>query len=285
MKTIPFICTVLFIVATCISYGQPKYEQKDKEILENIFENLGNDKAKTTADLCVLVGNTFKGTPYVAHTLELEPEQLVINLRELDCTTYAENCLAIARTIKSGNLTFEEFGNQLRTIRYREGKVDGYLSRLHYFSDWIYENEKKGLVKSESKEIANIPYDLNVDFMSKHPDSYKQLKSNDEHVSKLSEKEQEISRRTMFFIPKEKLPKFESKLQEGDIVGLTTSVKGLDITHVGIIVKQKKRVHLMHASSKAEEVIVSEETLHEYLMERKSVTGVMVARPIEERNN
>ena len=116
--------------------------------------------------------------------------------------------------------------------------------------------------------------------MSKHPDSYGQLKGNEGFVQRMKQKEAEISKRKLFFIPKDQLSKYENQLKDGDIVGLTTSVEGLDITHVGIIVHKNNRVHLMHASSVEMKVIISEQTLEDYLMGRKSVTGIMVARPL-----
>ncbi|MDX1283872.1 MAG: DUF1460 domain-containing protein, partial [Draconibacterium sp.] len=205
--------------------------------------------------------------------------QLVINLRELDCTTFAENCLAISKTIQSKNPSFEEFTKQLQRIRYRNGTIDGYPSRVHYFSDWIYENDKKNLVKHISEEIAGIPYPNQPDFMSTHPDSYEQLKANPELIPIIAEQEKAISEREYFYIPEENLAEFEKDLTDGDIVGITTRIEGLDISHVGILVRKAGRIHLMHASSKAEKVILSEETLEEYLLNSKTATGIMVARP------
>lgn len=262
------------------SISQINYQEEDKEILEHIFSELTDAGNKSTAELMVIIGKQLKQTPYVAHTLGTEEEVLVVNLRELDCTTFAENCLAIARTIKAGKPNFDSFTTELTKIRYRNGEINGYPSRVHYFSDWIYENDKAGMVKSVSQEIANIQYPLVIDFMSTHANSYKALKNNPEFIPSLSQKEKEISAREMYFLPKEKIKAFESKLLEGDIVGITTSISGLDITHVGIIVKVNGQIHLMHASSKAEKVIISEKTLNDYLKDRKSATGIMLARPI-----
>lgn len=280
MKHSKFFLLIIFLSSCFFANSQIHYQQKDKDILAEVFEELENKQDKTIAELVVLVGKFFKETPYVAHTLETDEEQLVINLRGLDCTTYAENCLAIARTIKNDNLTFERFKEELMQIRYHSGVIDGYPSRLHYFSDWIFVNDKKRLVRHVSKEIANTNYPNTVNFMSTHPDSYKQLKNNTEFQQQLAQQEKEISARKIFFLPKEKLADFESKLQEGDIIGITTSISGLDITHVGLIVKNNEKVHLMHASSKAGKVIISEITLKEYLMGRKSAIGIMVARPL-----
>ena len=255
-------------------------QEKDHQILEEVLEIFAAEKETPLPVLLIKTGTFFKETPYVAHTLEVEPEQLVINLRELDCTTFAENCLAIARTIKSKNPGFEKFADELQKIRYQNGKVDGYLSRIHYFSDWIYTNTKKGLIKDVSKDIAQTTYPLNIDFMSTHPDSYKQLKNNPEFINQLAEKEQEISSRTMYYIPEDKIAEVEDQLQDGDIAGITTNIGGLDISHVVLLVRKEGRIHILHASSAAEKVVLSENTLEDYLLNSKAATGIMVARPL-----
>ena len=275
-----FFTIILFLLAGQLFAQQMDYEPQDQVILKSICEKLQPEKNTSTANLVELVGKEFMGTPYVANTLEKMPEHLVINIRELDCTTFGENCLVIARIIKSGDTSFENYANELQKLRYRNGMIDGYPSRLHYFSDWIYENAQRGFLKRVSEEISHVPYPMETNFMSTHPDSYPQLKDNKDFVQKLKKKEAEISARKMYFLPKEKLAEYESQLRDGDIVGLTTSVPGLDITHVGIIVHVGDRVHLMHASSNEMKVIISEQPLEEYLKGRNSVTGIMVARPL-----
>jgi len=255
-----------------------KYDPKDKEILSEIFTKYGNQNKASTAELVVLIGKYFLETPYVAHTLEMEPEQLVVNLRELDCTTFVENCLAISRTIKSGELSFEKFCAELQNIRYHNGRIDNYTSRIHYFSDWIYENDKRNIVKDVSQEIANSPYPLHVNFMSTHPESYAQLKDAS-LIPVIAKQEKEISSRSMFYIPEEKLAEVEKDLIDGDIAGITTTIQGMDISHVVILIKKEGRVHLLHASSAAMKVMISENTLEDYLKSSKSATGIMVARP------
>ena len=229
----------------------------------------------------IKAGTFFKETPYVASTLEVTPEEekLVVNLREMDCTTFAENCMAIARTVRSGNANFEQFTSELQKIRYRDGKINGYPSRLHYFSDWIYNNDQKKLVDDVSKEIAETPYPLKVNFMSTHPESYIQLKDST-LIPIIAKQEKEISSRKMFYIPENKITEVEDKLMDGDIAGITTNINGMDIMHVVILVRQGKHMHLLHASSAAEKVILSDETLEEYLFKNKRATGIMVARPL-----
>lgn len=280
MKSILFLTLIQFAAFFANAQNLVVFQEKDQSILKDIYTQLDNEKDKSTAGLVAMAGKSLLETPYVAHTLEGEKEQLVVNLRELDCTTFAENCLAIARSVKNGHADFDGFTNELQKIRYRNGVIDGYPSRLHYFSDWIYENDRAGYVNDVSKKIANTPYPLRVNFMSTHPDSYEQLKNNPAFVEALAQKEKEISKRKLYYIPKNKIAEFESRLHEGDIVGITTSIQGLDITHVGILVRKNSRIHLMHASSVAEKVVISDESLEDYLKASNRVTGIMAARPL-----
>lgn len=278
---------VFLLIAACNSAQKKtefdfpvKYQQEDKEILEQALEMFSEDKNSPTSVLMIKTGTYFLGTPYEAHTLETEPEQLVVNLRGMDCTTFVEYCFAISKTIQSENLAFEQFALELKNIRYRNGKIDGYPSRLHYFSDWIFNNQQKQLVKDVSKKIAATPYNKEIDFMSTHPGSYEQLKDSAALVERIAAQEKDINSRQLFYIPENKIAEMETQLMDGDIVGITTNIEGLDISHTGILVRKADRIHLMHASSQAKEVVVSEETLEEYLLNSKTATGIMVARPL-----
>ncbi|MBN2635068.1 MAG: DUF1460 domain-containing protein [Prolixibacteraceae bacterium] len=289
MKLAFFSVIVALLLLGCSSFSKNKtedpgeniiYQSKDKEILAKVIAELNTEKDLSIADLMIKAGLFFLETPYVERTLEKEPEQLVVNLRGMDCNTFAENCLAIARTIKSNNPGFEQFAKELKNIRYRDGVLDNYPSRLHYFSDWIYNNDQKKLVENVSQNITNIPYPLEINFMSTHPDSYLQLKNNEDFISTISVQEKEISNRLMHYIPENKIAEIENLLQDGDIAGITTNVSGLDIQHVVILIRHNGRIRLLHASSSANKVVLSEESLEDYLKNSKSATGIMVARPL-----
>lgn len=256
------------------------YQPKDNEILEQILELYAEETETATSELMIKVGRSFLETPYVAHTLETEEEQLVINLRELDCTTYAENCLAITRTIQSGNQTFDQFCSELQEIRYRNGKIDGYPSRLHYFCDWIYTNQQKNLIMETTEEVTQTSFHKQINFMSTHPDSYQQLKKDTSLVEAIALQEREISAREKFYIPETSIAEIEGKLMDGDIAGITCDIDGIAIMHVVILIRMDGRIHIMHASSKAEEVTISENTLEDYLLNSKTATGIMLARPL-----
>ncbi|MEZ5073091.1 MAG: DUF1460 domain-containing protein [Bacteroidales bacterium] len=253
---------------------------EDSVILQQVFAVLGGLEDAPMGTLVVEAGRFFLGTPYVAHTLEREQEVLVINLRELDCTTFGETCLAIARTVKSGDQTFGRYAAELEKIRYRDGTMDGYPSRLHYFCDWIGNNAQKGIVADLSGEIAQFPLEAGIHFMSTHPDSYAQLKADSTLVPVIAAQEARLNGFTRYYLPEEELAGLKEQIQSGDILGITTNIDGLAIQHVTIAVWKDDDLHILHASSAAEEVVLSEGTLEDYLAGSKTGTGVMVARPL-----
>lgn len=258
------------------------YEEKlAKKKLASFDESLKNESIKKIIET---VGLSFLGTEYVAGTLDEDvySEKLVIKISGLDCVTFVENTLAMARVIQTGLTTLENFREELQTIRYRDGKIEGYTSRLHYFSDWIYDNEKKGLVRDITKKIGGVPYNKKINFMSSHRSSYKQLNIDDgESLSVIKGIENEINNRDLHYIPKYEVDTYYDDLQTGDIIATTTEIKGLDVTHTGFIYKKKGKTYFLHASLSAKEVIVSKEELKAYLKSDKKKTGIMVCRPYD----
>lgn len=253
--------------------------QSDKGIFESYLNSV-----QTVDKLCsdILMDETakfFLGVPYVDKTLEYEPERLIVNLREMDCMTFVENVLALAEAFASGTPSWQTYLEKLQQIRYRDGKIEGYTSRLHYTSDWIYENEKKGLIADITKEIGGVPLAMDVSFVSTHPESYMQLQSHPEYIAVMAKKEKEINSRQYYYIPKEEIDKREAQIRTGDIVCFVTSIKGLDISHVGIIHKEGDKMTFIHASSGKKRVIINEESLQDYVLGIKKSKGIMVLRP------
>lgn len=285
MKIIPIILFLAFLAQACNSQPSKLFPneivacREDTMLVEQKLKEYSQDSELKTGELIVKIGKSFLGTPYVSHTLETgEQEELVVNLRELDCTTFDETCLALALTLKSGKHDFETYARNLEQIRYRNGNRDGYPSRLHYFSDWLYNNTEKGLIIPLDSSFQEA-WQKTINFMSTHPNSYEVLKNNPKLVAQIAKQESAISKREMYFIPKGQLQPNEIQLKEGDFVGITTSVTGLDIAHVGFVIWVDGRVHLLHASSALEKVIISDEPLADYLAEKKAFTGIMVYRP------
>ena len=275
---------VVLIITAGLMHAQI-YSQKDKEVCKSKFKLAVEKKLEKEpiGDVIAAIGKSFIGTNYVAHTLEKgKTETLVIDLTGLDCTTFLENALTFARCIKEGKTSFKDYENELTKIRYRNGKIDQYPSRLHYFSDWIYNNEQKGIVKNISKEIGGDPVEFDVDFMTTHPDSYVQLKDNPKFIPIIRKQEEAINKRTYYYIPKDTVAKVEEKIKSGDLIAITSNVKGLDINHVGIAIRMDDgRIHFMHAPDVGYKVQITPEPLADYLTKFSKDTGIIVLRALD----
>jgi hypothetical protein len=283
MKRLQFFVFAFLLCASMLK--AQVYTNKDKEICSSKFKLAANaELAKQPInDVIAQIGKSFLGTDYAASALEADgDEQLVINLTGLDCTTFLENTLVFSRLIKAGKSSFEDYLHELENVRYRDGKLKGYTSRLHYFSDWIHNNIKKGILEDITKSAGGEKLKFNINFMSTHPASYKQLKNNPDFINTIGQQEQAINEREYFYIPKEKVPQFENFIKNGDLIAITTNIKGLDISHVGIAVKEKDgRIHLLHAPTVGSKVQVTDAPLSEYLMKVKKHSGIIILRASE----
>lgn len=230
---------------------------------------------KTLPSKTLAIAHSFLGTPYVGGTLDQNPtEQLVVNLRQLDCWTLMENCLAIAQT---GQGDFAAYQSHLRQLRYRDGQVDGYGSRLHYFSEWLLQAEKNRHLRDLTKEMGGIPNKKTIGYITARPTQYPQIK-NAKVLREIKAAEQRINAHDWYFIPQSKVAAMEHLLKDGDLIMLTSAKPDLDIAHQGFAVRKNGRVHLLHASSLAKKVIVSGQPLPQYVISQKGQVGIMVAR-------
>jgi hypothetical protein len=279
--------TIIILLITIVLSGNlfasdPVISSMDKAIIKNKLDKFSKERSLPIGDLVLKIGLDFLNTPYVGKTLDKSKEEkLVINLHQLDCTTFAENCLALARTAKSDKPSVDKFCFELEGIRYRGGKMDGYASRLHYFSEWIADNENRHHVQSMAAQMGGKLLPLNLYIMSKNPKEYPQLINDPTTTAQIQVIEEKISAQKFYYIPVEQFESIESLVKDGDIVTLTTSIPGVDVSHVGILMNKDGRVHLLHASSSMMKVTISTEPFSQYLAKSKKTTGVMIARPVE----
>lgn len=274
---------IIIFIAILTVLALPVHSQQgdngDKAIFEKGMASLSSAGAQPVNAYMVEAALFFLGKPYVGGTLEVNDEEgLVVNLRELDCTTLVENCLAMSLTKRSSDESFEAFRENLQRIRYRKGVIDGYVSRLHYSSDWIVENEAAGYIRDVTKEIGGKPLPLDVYYMSANPGSYKRLTNHPEDIPAIREVEERINGREYYYIPKGEISRFEDKIRDGDLVYFVTSVKGLDIAHVGIAYRHNGELSFIHASSTAKRVIINPDSLYRYCQNIKSNKGIVVCR-------
>jgi hypothetical protein len=287
MRLTRYLFLLFFISAALQVKSQTVCDLESRAKLEATLEKFSNSTygQLETGDLVSTIGKSFLGTPYVEKTLELPgKEQVVINLKGLDCTTFVESVLALTLTLKQGDFQFDEVASTLESMRYLNGRNTGYGSRLHYFSDWIFENEKTGRIIHLSKSLGGIASPNIPSFMSANPKAYPQL-TDPTNVASIQEREAILASRETYFIPKEKIHLIENMLQNGDIIAITTPIKTLDVVHVGFALEQDGRIHLMHASSVSRKVEISKLPLPEFLMQNRSQTGIMVSRLVLPQQN
>ena len=226
----------------------------------------------------------FLGVPYVAHTLEInDDERLVVNTRQLDCTTFVETVTALKLCAQADKHSFADYLNVLRQLRYRKGKMAGYTSRLHYFTDWIRDKAEMQLVTDVQQ--PNPPFSavqtVQVDYMSTHPNAYKALKANAALVPEIRAQEQSLTGMKVRYIPKRSVRNnalLRKVVKDGDILAITCNKKGLEIAHLGFAVWRKDGLHLLNASMIHKKVVEEPMTLYQYLQRHKTHTGIRVVR-------
>ncbi len=257
-----------------------------QEVFDAIMQKAksGNWAKLPMSELMGKVATELLGTPYVGFTLEnnVEVEVCTVNLKGLDCVTFFESTLGIARMLKKGGNTFEGLAKEVRFTRYRGGEQTDYTSRLHYTLDWMYDNQRKGAVSPVTDLLPESrPFEFSVNFMSTKPANYKQLAKMPALIPTIQKFEGQINARGAKYIPIADVEKIEGKLQTGDIVGITTDGKGgIDISHTGLVfVDSKIKRHFMDASSIHKKVTL-EPSLGAYIGRSKKATGIIVVRPI-----
>lgn len=272
-------------------------KQADKEINTGyIFDHLIQEMIKREYHTLPIgecmgkIGSMMIGTRYVGGTLELMPERCIMDLTGLDCVTFFENTLNIARTAKIKNqelaqnpnsITFRDILDQIEYTRYRDGNLEGYTSRLHYTSEWILDNVKKGVVKDLTKDLGGKPFPVKVSFMSENPQFYPQLVAQPSLVNKMRLVEYGINNTRHWYIPTAQVKEIESKLQTGDIIAIATNKPGLDYSHTGMIIKNAKGMALFLHASSAKKRVYLDRRISNYLSESPSSIGISVLRPID----
>jgi hypothetical protein len=231
-------------------------------------------------DLIVEIGRLFIGTPYGAGTLDHRgKEKLSVNFHQFDCMTFVETVLALSCCVGQGKPSPGEFRRALQFIRYRRGVLSGYSSRLHYFTDWLRDNEKKKLMKDISHFLTGEPGRKKINYMTTHRQSYPVL-GNEKEFYQILQTEKNLSRRIFSIIGKVKISAQKANIKNGDIIAITSNQEGLDVAHIGFALWQRGNPHLLHASSNDGAVVISKKTLAAYVKQNKNFSGIIVARPL-----
>ena len=246
---------------------------------EQISQLTSNLKAQNRADKMVEIGQKFLGLPYLASTLESPQEKLICRLDGFDCYTYVETLLALTLLSEKSDKSLAAFQNQMQELRYRNGKINGYGSRIHYFFEWAKHAEKLGYVK-DMTPILGQKKPLSINFMSTHRQYYPAFKTDEAVLKDIKTMEDGLKSMTFFEIKKENLKEQAAKIKTGDIIAYTSNVAGLDVNHEGIAFWKNGQLHFMHASSEEKKIVISSETIDQYIQRIKKHSGLMVLRLI-----
>lgn len=261
--------------------GEPEFEALVQKAERENWRSL------PLGERTVSVGLALLGTPYESYTLEIDNhiESPSVNLRGVDCWTFFEIALGFARMleVKSGSYTPQDLLAVIEIDRYRGGHCNGiYTSRLHYLEDWIYDNERRGLVVNLTRSLGGIPMrGRYLNEMSKYWYESRYLRNNRDLVPDMRQIENRIASRTVYHIPKSQVPAIESKIESGDVICISGNGPEGFTEHVGLAYRDKAGVlRFMHASKDARHVIV-DVPLDRYLYRYRKFAGIMVVRPRE----
>ncbi len=294
MKKLLFLIAVLLFacssqqnshqVANAATMSQMRFHCDSDTIVINILLKKGMESGLKEANALVeFYARQLLGTPYVAHTLEADKEVLTINVHQLDCLTFIETLYALTRATLAGRYSWRDYAANIENVRYRGGEMGDYSTRIHYMSEWIIDNHVRGNLVEVTPDIPHADYMIkNIDFMTHHTDSYRQLKNDSAMVEKI--RQHELRNHRFPYLKRSWLNDKEVKaaLRSGDFVSLVTKMEGLDVSHNGIIVVDDKGdPYLLDASMSGGKVMLESKPLFKYLERSKSNIGIRVYRMMQ----
>jgi hypothetical protein len=236
------------------------------------------------------VGELAVGTPYEPFTLEAylraggspsRAEPLTLSLTRFDCVSLVEGCLAVARVAADeATPSWDRFGEEVARMRYRGGERRGYTSRLHYFSEWIADGERRGLLRDLGAELGGVEDARPLRFMTEHRRSYVAL-ADDGVFREIGAMERRLDDRPRRVVPTERIPEVADRIETGDVLAFATAIPGLDVTHAAFAYRDAGGVlRVLHAPLSGGAVEVTRASLHEYVAAIRRSTGILVARAL-----
>ena len=276
------LITLLPLLGYAQEEGGVCYQQSDSLTICRLLDEAHS--LPRTTNFPLFFARKFLGVPYVAYTLEVnDDERLVVNTRQLDCTTLVETVTALTLCAYRHLFTWRDYLNALTAMRYRNGRIEDYTSRIHYFTEWITLNTEAGIVKEiqEPNPPFSAVQNIKVNYMSQHPQSYKALREHPEYLDAIREMEKRVSGGRFQYIPEQRVKNqnvLRQAVNDVDIIAITCKKAGLDIAHLGFAVWKNGNLHLLNASQLHKQVIEEPMTLWQYLRQHPSHTGIRIIR-------
>jgi len=229
------------------------------------------------------VSTQFIGANYREGLLDQgETEKLFVSLTKFDCVLFVETVLAFSKNLIAPNPSYTNFIQNVEEVRYVNGKLDGYCSRLHYFSEWIRDNQSRNIVRDITADLGGIPIQKTLNFMSSNWQKYPRLKNSEANYQCILAMEKklaaEMRSQPLQYIPTNQIRSIYPSLKAGDIIAIVTDIKGLDTTHTGLVYPIAKGTGFIHASPSGKVKIAND--LQRYVERVDQAIGIMVARPV-----
>jgi Protein of unknown function (DUF1460) len=272
-----------------VAIAEPSLSPTNQAQLKQTLHNAKQDAlaAQPFGNIVQAIAQRHLGAIYQAGLLDQSPtEQLFISFKRFDCVLFVESMLALARSVVQQNSSppgsapqlARQLARQIEVQRYRGGHLTDYCSRLHYFSDWIADNERRGLVRNATLALGGIPLNKPLNFMTQHRSSYPQLQNSEAEFTCVKAAEASLAQEKRYYIPTTKIRSLYPKLQAGDIVAIATAVPGLDVTHTGLLERRADGgVGMIHASPAGS--VARANDLQTYVSRVPEAIGIIVAHP------
>lgn len=272
---------ILPVVLAWIASSATPLPEAQARLLDRWYAAVGERRAdEGFGELIARAGLVQLGTPYLDRPQEDVPETLVIELETLQCLSLVESTVALARCTWLGTRNADCFQREVQGLRYRDGTIDGYASRLHYFADWAQDNVARGRVAELTPAAGGVTKRVPMDFMTKHPQRYPAL-NHAEVREAIRTIEARLTSAPFAVVEKATVARAQSVIEPGDILAFITDKPGLFVSHTALAVDTvtgKDRV--LHASSYHKKVIVTPGDVASYVRRRADRLGVMILRPL-----
>ena len=294
LLAVVFLATIGCLQATTVPEYKPRLPlgtvfkgQEKFDRLASLAER-ENWRALPLGERTARVGQALLGTPYVNYTLELDDhiESPSVNLNGLDCWTFYEVSLGFARMLrmKEGGYRPEDLLSMIELERYRDGRCTGsFLSRMHFLEEVFSNNGARGLSVNPTRQIGGEPLHRNISEMTHAWHSYRYLRNNRDLLPEMARIQDRVSALPVYHIPRDRVAEAERSIQTGDIIAITSRDQSGYTSHVGMAVRKRDGVHLMHATSKRDlgRKVVLDVRISKYLKGSSDHYGIIVYRPLE----
>ncbi|GAB4528689.1 MAG: DUF1460 domain-containing protein [Pleurocapsa sp.] len=261
-----------------ISSDIPK--NQDGVIFRTIMDRAiaSNLSTQSMGEIIQTVAQQLLGAKYEAGLLDKSTkETLFVSLQKFDCLLLVESVLALAHNIALKDQSYHNFTEQIEDKRYWNGTLNGYCSRLHYFSDWIKDNQRRGNLSNITQNLGGVYLPKQLNFMTTHKSSYPILIASEANYQCIASVEESLTGEALNYIPQKNIAQIYNQLQPGDIIGVATNIPGLDVTHTGFVYRHPNgNIGLLHASPAGKVVIAPD--LQQYVGKVDNAIGIIVVR-------